>query len=131
MTLLAEEIEMQISNKNIRVGARNRPSYMLSWLRRVEQQIPIVLSSLRVNDTNLLHLPAECFIEYQLRAQQLGGQGRFVATAAYGDGGPWYIPTKEAYPQGGYAVSVAWCDPQIDGLLTGGIQTLLAAAKPA
>ena len=36
---------------------------------------------------------------------------RFVATAAYGDGGPWYIPTQEAYPDGGYEVSVAFCDP--------------------
>ena len=53
-----------------------------------------------------MHLPAECFVEYQLRAQQLASS-RFIATAAYGDGGPWYIPIKEAYPQGGYEVDIA------------------------
>jgi hypothetical protein len=75
----------------------------------------------------MLHLPAETFIEYQLEAQAAAPE-RFVACAAYGDGGPWYIPTAEAYPQGGYEVSVAWCDPKIDDLLTSGIGTLLKDA---
>ena len=123
-TLDAESLIKQIEDKNNAVVARNRPSYMLSWLRRVEQKIPIVLSSLRVNETHLLHLPAECFIEYQLRAQQLGGE-RFVATAAYGDGGPWYIPVKEEYPNGGYEVSVANSDATIDATLTEGMRALL------
>ena len=52
-----------------------------------------------------------------------------LACAAYGDGGPWYIPTAEAYSQGGYSVNVAWCGPQVDNLLTGGIKTLLAEAR--
>ena len=49
---------------------------------------------------------------------------RFVACAAYGDGGPWYIPTEEAYPQGGYEVSVAWCDREVDSILLAGIREL-------
>ena len=102
---------------------RNRPAYELAWLQRLEKKIPIVLSSLRVNDISLMHLPAESFVEYQLRAQELN-PGRFVATAAYGDGGPWYLPTKEAYPNGGYEVSVAFCDPKVDDELTAGIRTL-------
>jgi hypothetical protein len=85
--------------------------------------MPILLSSLRINDITMLHLPAESFIEYQLRAQEFS-KDRFVATAAYGDGGPWYIPTKEAYPNGGYEVSVAFCEPAIDDELTAGIRTL-------
>jgi hypothetical protein len=124
-TLSAEAIEAQIANKANAVVARNRPSYMLSWLRRLEQRLPIVLSSLRLNEATLLHLPAECFIEYQLRAQELGGDSRFVATAAYGDGGPWYIPVKEEYPNGGYEVSVAFCSDDIDSQLTKGIKSIL------
>lgn len=123
-TLEVEALIKQIDNKDNQVVARNRPSYMLSWLRRLEQKIPIVLSSLDINQTSLLHLPAECFIEYQLRAQKLDRK-RFVATAAYGDGGPWYIPVKEEYPNGGYEVSVAFSDPSIDKVLSNGIQTLL------
>ena len=88
--------------------------------------MPITLSSLHVNNVSLLHLPSECFVEYQLRAQA-AVPNRFVACAAYGDGGPWYIPTAEAYPQGGYEVSVAWCDPAIDEILTNGIHMLLGS----
>ncbi len=123
-TFSAEALHQQISNSKNSVVNRNRPSYMLSWLRRLEKQTPIVLSALQLDDVSLLHLPAESFIEYQLRAQSLGGE-RFVATAAYGDGGPWYIPVAEEYPNGGYEVSVAFCDPTIDAVMTRGMQRLL------
>lgn len=120
----AEAILEQIADKSQPVVNRNRPSYTVAWLRRYERQIPIVLSALHVNGVSLLHLPAESFVEYQLDAQQ-AAPDRFVACAAYGDGGPWYIPTEEAYPQGGYEVSVAWCDPKVDGILSRGIRSLL------
>lgn len=121
------EIMRQIEDPDQSVVNRNRPSFTVSWLRRYQQKIPITLSALHLNRISMLHLPAECFVEYQLRAQQTADQ-RFVACAAYGDGGPWYIPTAEAYPQGGYAVGVAWCAPQVDEILTGGINDLLARA---
>ena len=57
-----------------------------------------------------------------------GQPGRFIATAAYGDGGPWYIPVKEAYPQGGYEVSVANCSDQVDAILTQGLRELLGVS---
>jgi hypothetical protein len=115
----------QISDKAQKVASRNRPSYTVAWIRRINAKLPITLSSLHINDVSILHLPAECFIEYQLRAQA-AAPGRFVACAAYGDGGPWYIPTADAYPQGGYAVSVAWCDSAVDQILSGGIGKLLS-----
>lgn len=123
----ADAIMKQIEDSSQRVVSRNRPSYTVAYIRRYQKKIPTTLSGLHVNDVSLLHLPSECFIEYQLRAQKFA-PNRFVACAAYGDGGPWYIPTKEAYPQGGYAVSVAWCDPQIDTILTNGIETMLSKA---
>lgn len=123
----ADKLMAGISNRKNRVVARNRPSYTVAFIRRVQAKIPITLSALHVNDISLLHLPGECFVEYQLRAQA-AIPGRFVACAAYGDGGPWYIPTAEAYPQGGYAVGVAWCAPEMDLMLSGGIGELLARA---
>jgi len=122
-----EQLMAGINNRKNRVVSRNRPSYTVAFIRRVKAGIPITLSSLHVNDISLLHLPAESFIEYQLRAQAVAPK-RFVACAAYGDGGPWYIPVKEAYPQGGYAVGVAWCSEEMDPLMSKGIQTLLARA---
>ncbi|MCA9083150.1 MAG: hypothetical protein KDA81_03800 [Planctomycetaceae bacterium] len=120
-----EKLMRQISDHSEKVVNRNRPAYTVAWLRRRAAEIPITLSGLHINDVSMLHLPSESFVEYQLHAQQTG-IGRFVACAAYGDGGPWYIPTADAYPQGGYAVSVAWCDPAIDGILKRGIDSLLS-----
>lgn len=121
--LSVKDLEKQISNKKAKVVQRNRPSYRLAWVQRVERKLPIVLSCLRINQVTLLHLPAECFVEYQLRSQKMA-KG-FVACAAYGDGGPWYIPVAEEYRHGGYEVSVAFCDPKVDPILTKGMQSLL------
>lgn len=103
---------------------RIRPAMRVSWIRRVAAKTPIILSALHLDEVTLLHLPAESFVEYQLRAQSLAPD-RFVATAAYGDGGTWYIPTKEAFPQGGYEVSVANSAPSMDDALSAGIRDLL------
>lgn len=100
----------------------------LSWRDRVESGLPICVSALHLDDISLLHLPAESFVEYQLRAQEIAA-GRFVATAAYGDGGPWYLPTLPEYPKGGYEVSVAFCDPVVDDILTVAIRGVLAGAS--
>ena len=125
--ITVEQVERTIANKNHTAAYRNRPAYQLAWMRRhAAKKPPIVLSALHINDVSLMHLPAESFVEYQLRAQELQPK-RFVATAAYGDGGPWYIPTKEEYPNGGYEVSVAFCDPEIDATMTAGMKTVLNA----
>ena len=113
-----------LENKKVMPANRIRPAMRLAFMKRVEARTPIILSALHVNKASMIHLPAESFLEYQLRAQKMQ-PSRFVATAAYGDGGPWYIPTKEAYPQGGYEVSVAHCPDSMDGLMTEGIQKLL------
>lgn len=115
----------KVQKKDNALADRIRPAMMLSFLRRCERKEPITLSALHVNQTTLLHLPAECFVEYQLRVQALAPE-QFVATAAYGDGGPWYIPTEEAYPQGGYEVTVAFSEPTTDGTLSKGSRELLA-----
>jgi hypothetical protein len=122
----ATKLREMVANGKNAAANRIRPAMTLGWIDRLQKQIPVVLSALHIGGISLLHLPAECFVEYQLRAQQIAAS-RFVATAAYGDGGPWYIPVKEAYPQGGYEVSVANCADQVDDILTAGIRELLTA----
>jgi len=120
----ANQLRAQIADSKQAVVARNRPSYTLAWLERcAAAKDPILLSALKLDDATLLHLPAESFIEYQLAAQQIA-PSRFVAVAAYGDGGPWYIPTEAAFPQGGYEVSVSWSSSAVEGTLRKGIETL-------
>lgn len=45
-------------------------------------------------------MPGELFVEYQLAAKQMRPD-LHIAMAAYGDYTPGYIPTADAYPEGG------------------------------
>jgi hypothetical protein len=101
------------------------PAFRLALLERCAQRVPFLLSALHLDDIALLHLPAESFLEYQLHAQSLR-PGRPVAVAAYGDGGPWYIPTRAEFPNGGYEVEVAFCDPDTETQMHAAIAQLLA-----
>lgn len=123
---IADKLREMVANKQNAAANRIRPAMTLGWMQRLQNRTPIVLSALHVDGIVLLHLPAECFIEYQLRAQSLA-PGRFVATAAYGDGGPWYIPVEQEYSNGGYEVSVANCSAAVDDILTRGVRALLGA----
>jgi hypothetical protein len=123
-TLFDPLLVEQLGNRYYQPGVRVRAAFMLAWKERLERNEPLVLSSLRASNIEILHLPGECFIEYQLRAQA-GVPKKFVATAAYGDGGPWYIPVKEEYGKGGYELTSTFCGPGTDRMLTSGIQKLL------
>ena len=85
---------------------RNRSAMAWGWMKRVESRRPILLSRLELGAATLLHLPAETFVEYQIEAQT-HRPGTVLATAAYGDGGPWYIPLRRSFAEGGYEPSVA------------------------
>jgi hypothetical protein len=76
----------------------------LAWLRRCEAGHRISLSRLRLGNVDLLHLPGELFVEYQLAAQALRPQS-LVCVAAYGDYGPGYIGLAKSYAEGGYETS--------------------------
>jgi hypothetical protein len=78
-----------------------------------------------VDRLTTLHLPAEFFVEFQLRARALR-PGHPVAVAAYGDGGPWYVPPREEYAAGGYEIGVTFCREEIDALMMGALERLLA-----
>jgi hypothetical protein len=81
--------------------ARLRTARDIAWARRVQEGQAISLGRLRLGRIEILHLPGELFVEYQLAAQKLRPDS-FVCVAAYGDYGPGYIGTAEAYAQGGY-----------------------------
>ncbi|MDR3197543.1 MAG: hypothetical protein LBU34_06685 [Planctomycetaceae bacterium] len=70
----------------------------------------------------------EVFIDYQLFAQSLIPE-HFLATADYGNGVYWYIPTKAAFEEnGGYETSELACvvTPEIDGNLRAAIRQCFA-----
>jgi hypothetical protein len=89
-------------------AARGNAALQIGWLRRIDR--PIDLTCLDLAGALVLHLPGEPFIEYQLKAQELRPDA-FVCVAGYGDGGPGYIPTDHAFPEGGYEPTVALAAP--------------------
>jgi hypothetical protein len=103
---------------------RNRNAMACGWLMRLASKRPILLSRLDLGAATLLHLPAETFVEYQLSAQS-ARPDTFLATAAYGDGGPWYIPLQRSFAEGGYEPSVALVSEETEPMYRKAIVDLL------
>jgi hypothetical protein len=97
---------------------------MLAFAQLSQSGHKIPIARLRIGDIDLLHLPGEAFVEYQLAAQAIHPR-RFVCTAAYGDYGPGYIGLAESYAQGGYETSrVSRVSPRVETVLTTAINEL-------
>jgi hypothetical protein len=103
---------------------RGNAAFQIAWLQRAAR--PIELSCLDLGKAQVLHLPGEPFVEYQLKAQELR-KDCFVCVAGYGDGGPGYIPTAPAYLQGGYETTVALAGPKSEAILEQAMAKLLKA----
>ena len=102
----------------------------LAWLRRMRSGHRIELGRLRIGPADVLHMPGELFVEYQLAAQKMRPE-RFVCMAAYGDDGPCYICTKIAYSQGGYETGrVSRVAPEVEDVLMRAIRRMLDVDGP-
>ena len=122
--LQRDELEQLLADKSAPLIDRLQAARGLSYLDRSEAGKPIVLSRLRIGPVDLLHLPGEPFVEYQLAAQKLA-PARFVCVAAYGDYGPGYIGLHRSYAEGGYETGRASrTAPQVEAMLAGAIEEL-------
>lgn len=104
----AEESRKALADPKQTKARRNNAAFQLAWLARIDK--PIDLTCLDFGKVLVLHLPGEPFIEYQLKAQELRKDAT-VCVAGYGDGGPGYIPTAQAFLEGGYEPTVALAAP--------------------
>jgi len=98
----------------------------LAWLRRAKAGHRIDVGCLSLGKARVLHLPGELFVEYQLAAKA-ERKDLFVAMAAYGDYGPYYIGTTVAYSEGGYETEPRSSNvaPEVEPVLMGAIRRLL------
>ncbi len=117
-------LKQVVADRGETVVNRNRSAMTCGWLLRLETGRPILLGRLDLDESRILHLPAETFVEYQLGAQKMAGE-QFLAVAAYGDGGPWYIPLERSYDEGGYEPSVSWVSRETEGSYRKRISELL------
>lgn len=122
-----EELEKTVNNEEAPSRQRYVAARCLVWLRRCKNGETVNTSRLSLGDKGrALFMPGELFVEYQLAAQKLRPD-LFVAMAAYGEYGPGYIGTKEAYSQGGYEtqVRVSRTAPEVEDVLNEAIAELL------
>jgi len=117
-----EESKKTLLDDQAPKAKRGNAAFQLAWLKRIDRPIPI--NCLDFGPVQVLHLPGEPFIEFQLKAQQLGGNS-FVCVAGYGDGGPGYIPTQPAFFEGGYEPTVALSSPETEPILYRTMEKLL------
>ncbi len=124
--LRADTLEIVMADTSKSYNERFTAARQLAWLEQNKNGSPLVVTSLRLGNTWLLHLPGEPFVEYQLAAQKLKPGGH-VCTAAYGDDGILYIGTEISYGQGGYEVEkrVNMTTPEAESIMMTAIQKAL------
>ncbi len=105
------------------VVARVRAANRVAFIERIDR--PIQCSVLQMGGIQILHLPGECMVEFQLFAQSLRPID-FVAVAAYGDLAPGYICTERSFPEGGYEPTASRAGKKSEHVLKKTIRQLLA-----
>ena len=70
----------------------------LSWRQRCERGQPVDVPVLDLGIAQMLLLPGETYVEYQLAAQKMRPDS-FVCAAGYGEGGTGYIPTEKHWEE--------------------------------
>lgn len=116
------EIQEQMKTEGYRFLTNNM--IKLAWMKRANEGKRIGISCLSLGEARILHLPGELFVEYQLAAKA-ERPDLFVAMAAYGDYGPFYIGPATAYQEGGYEITVSPVTPEAEPVLMGAIRHLL------
>lgn len=98
----------------------------VAWTERCLAGETITIGRLRLGKLQVLFMPGELFVEYQLAAQRMAPDD-FVCMAAYGDYGPGYIGTAASYPEGGYETQLrtSRTAPEVEGVLMSALETLL------
>jgi hypothetical protein len=99
-----------------------------TFVQRFKAGKKIDIECLSLGRARILFMPGELFVEYQLAAKKMRPD-LFVAMAAYGDGGPGYIPTAAGFKEGGYEAGASRVTPQAEEVLMNAMKKLLQA-KP-
>jgi hypothetical protein len=103
---------------------RQAAALRLAWQERIHARPAIDIGRLRIGSLDVVHLPGEPFVEFQLYAQEQRPD-RFVAVAGYGEGGPGYICTDAAHAEGGYEPTWSLVGPPTEAILKSAIAELL------
>ena len=79
----------------------------LSWRKRADKGQRIDLAVIDFGPAQLLLLPGESYVEYQLAAQRMRPDS-FVLVAGYGEGAVGYVPTEKHWEERDHNLN-DWC----------------------
>ncbi len=100
----------------------------LSWRERADAGHKIDVPALDLGPAQLLLLPAESYVEYQLLAQKMRSDA-FVVTMGYGECAPGYIPTEKAVAEDDANLrDWCWVAPGAEQAMTRAIAAALRAS---
>ncbi len=121
-----QELEAAVASDETPFALRVHSAEKLAFLRRAEAGVMIPIGRLKLGENQLLFMPGELFVEYQLAAQHMLPDSN-IFMAAYGEYGTFYIGTRVAYPQGGYETSIGASNvaPETEAVLLGAMRELL------
>ncbi len=95
----AAAMEKALANPSAPKQDRLMAALGLSWSRRVARGQAVEVPAVDFGPAQVVLLPAESFVEFQLAAQRLR-PGQFIVALGYGECGPGYIPTEGARAEG-------------------------------
>ena len=119
-----EELQQQLAD-NANPFRQCLAAMGLSWLQRHSDSPEIDVPLLDLGGAQLLLLPAESYVEFQLFAQQQR-PGGFVVVAGYGECAPGYIPIERAWNEhDGNLHDWCWVAPGSQERMEQAIKTVL------
>jgi hypothetical protein len=124
--IVREQEAAVLASKEAPAGQRAGAASKLAWIDRATMDTPIEICRLRIGGLQLIQMPGELFVEYQIAAQDMAPD-TLVCMAAYADYGPGYIGTSIAYEQGGYedGIDASLCGPAVEAVLMDAMRKLL------
>jgi hypothetical protein len=100
----------------------------LSWRKRADAGHRIAIPRLDLGAAQLLVLPGEAYVEYQLAAQRARPDSQVLA-AGYGEGATGYIPTERHFEEKDPNLADwCWVAPGCEGRLLAAIRQALHAS---
>jgi hypothetical protein len=97
----------------------------LSWRKRADAGHTIDVPVLDFGSAQLLLMPAESYVEYQLAAQKLRPD-TFVLVAGYGECAPGYVPTERAFQEDDSNLhDWCWVAPGAERAMTTALEAVL------
>jgi hypothetical protein len=101
----------------------------LSWRKRAQAGHAIDVPVTDFGSAQLVLMPAESFVEYQLLAQKLRPDS-FVVVVGYGECAPGYIPIERAWQEAdGNLADWCWVAPGAERAMTAALEKALHKSK--